>query len=251
VDNQTSHILGNWVIAIKRQSFGSKKRVWSTNWPADGQTEQYGVSTTDDNGKTWKNFLPGVKTYDFAFKDSIAYVASDNGLFRTSDGGESWFVSGSLMDPTNGAVITSSTVYAVATIGDTVYAGTPEGLLRSTDNATHPFGQRWEIIRTSQPVASPASTYAYPNPFSPRQENVRIHYSTGGVPASVTIEVFDFGMNRIRTILRDARRDGAREHDELWDGKDNSGSTLPNGVYFYRVTTGNGDPAWGKVMVAQ
>lgn len=251
VDNQTSHILGNWVIAIKGQTLGTRRRIWATNWPADGQTEQYAVCATDDSGKTWKNFLPGVKAYDFAFRDSITYIATENGLYRTSDGGASWFRSGSLVDASTGAVITGSTVYAVATIGDTVFAGTPEGLLRSTDNSTHPLGERWEILRTSQPVSSPTSTYSYPNPFSPKQEAVRIHYSTGGVTASVTIEVFDFGMNRLRTVLRDARRDGAPEHDELWDGRDDTGSILPNGVYFYRVTTGNGDPAWGKVMVIQ
>ena len=32
---------------------------------------------------------------------------------------------------------------------------------------------------------------------------------------------------------------------------DQSGSLVPNGVYFYRVTVGGGNPAWGKVMVIQ
>jgi flagellar hook assembly protein FlgD len=67
----------------------------------------------------------------------------------------------------------------------------------------------------------------------------------------VTIELFDFGMNRVRTLLRNAQRSGTAEHDEIWDGKNDGGSFLPNGVYFYRVTVGGNDPAWGKVMVLQ
>ena len=37
-------------------------------------------------------------------------------------------------------------------------------------------------------------------------------------------------------------------HLLVW-GKDDSGTVVPNGVYFYKVTVGGGDPAWGKVMV--
>jgi len=58
-------------------------------------------------------------------------------------------------------------------------------------------------------------------------------------------------MNRVRTVIRDAQRTGSTEHDEIWDGRTDDGTILPNGVYFYRVTAGGGDPAWGKVMVIQ
>jgi hypothetical protein len=78
-----------------------------------------------------------------------------------------------------------------------------------------------------------------------------VHYTTGGRNASVTIEVFDFGMNRVRTIIKDAQRTGASEHDELWDGLDDAKRLVANGVYFYRVTLDGGEPAWGKVMVLQ
>ncbi len=65
-------------------------RIWTTNWPAEGADQQYGVSASDDGGRTWKNFLHGIKAYDFAFRDSITYVATEEGIFRTSDGGTSW-----------------------------------------------------------------------------------------------------------------------------------------------------------------
>jgi hypothetical protein len=118
------------------------------------------------------------------------------------------------------------------------------------DNAATPFGTSWRVLRTATPV-TPSSTYAYPNPFSPDDEPVRIRYATGGSTGAVTIEVFDFGMNRVRSVLRDAPRAANAQFDELWDGKDDGGNRIANGVYFYRVTIDDGEPAWGKIMVLQ
>lgn len=249
--NESQPIIGNWVIGIRGQRLGSRTRTWIACWPAEGATEKYGVSVTDDSGNTWRNSLAGVKAYDFAFKDSIAYVASEQGLYRSSDGGESWSRSGSIIDAATGNALTTPVFFSAGVIADSVYGGSADGLARTIDNASHPFGLGWDVQRTNQPVGSAGSTYAYPNPFSPKQEAQRIHYSTGGAAAAVTIEVFDFGMNRVRTVIRDAQRNGTAEHDEIWDGRTDDGSALPNGVYFYRVTVGGGDPAWGKLMVIQ
>ena len=252
--NQQSHILGNWVVAIRGQQFGSTHRLWCTNWVGDqtfDPNQQFGVSYSDDGGRIWKNFLQGIKAYDFAFKDSITYVATDEGLYRTADAGLSWNRSGTIIDLISGQRVIGSAFFAVGISGDTVYGGTGDGLARTVDNNDHPFGQAWEVIRAYQPVGSTTSTYAYPNPFSPAQSSCRVHYSTGGTPASVTIEVFDFGMNRVRTIIKDAQRSGSQEHDEIWDGLDDGRNLVTNGVYFYRVILNNGDPFWGKVMVLQ
>ncbi len=250
--NQGSPILGNWVISIKGQQIDSTYRLWITNWPADlGPNEQYGVSYSDDGGRIWKNLLQGVKAYDFAFKDSIVYIATDDGVYRTADGGKSWVLSGSIIDSRTGQQIVNRVFFSVGVIGDTVFCGGSEGVAKTLDYGATPFGQTWEVIRSYQPVGNSSATYAYPNPFSPDEEIVRVHYSTGGVPASVTIEVFDFGMNRVRTIIRNADRSGTTEYDEIWDGRDENARQVANGVYFYRVTTNDGEPSWGKIMVLQ
>jgi hypothetical protein len=250
--NQQAHILGNWVIAIDGQSMDSIYRLWCTNWKADlDPNEQYGVSYSEDGGRIWKNFLHGIKAYDFAFRDSVVYIATDDGVYRTSNGGLSWERSGTIIDKTTGQRVTSPSFFSVGVIGDTVFCGSGDGLVKTIDNATHAFGGEWEIMRAFRPVGTTASTYAYPNPFSPAQELVRFHYSTGGVLASVTIEIFDFGMNRVRTVVKDAQRSGSQEHDEIWDGRDDANNEVTNGVYFYRVVLNNGEPAWGKVMVLE
>ena len=247
--NQLNHISGDWVIALAAQQRGGSTRIWATSWPGDGQNQFYGVNYTDDGGLNWHNVLSGVKAYDFAVRDSAVYVATDQGLYRTDDGGTSWNTSGSIVDVVTGDRLGSNSFFAVGTIGDTVYGGSSDGLAKTIDNAAHPFGQSWNVLRAYRPVNGPSRTYAYPNPFSPKSEGIRIHYGTDGAPVSVTLEVFDFGMNRVRTVLKDAPRSGAREFDELWNGRDDTGNIVPNGVYFYRVKACDCDPAWGKVMV--
>lgn len=249
--NQVSHILGNWVIAINGQRLGATIRIWCTNWKADDPNEDFGVSYSDDGGRIWKNFLHGTKAYDIAFKDSIVYIATDEGIFRSPDGGLSWTQSGTVIDKTTGYRITSRAFFSVGVAGDTVYAGSGDGLVKTVDNATNPFGESWQVLRAFKPVGNTATTYIYPNPFSPKLEMARVHYSTGGRTANVTVEVFDFGMNRVRTIIKDAQRAGTHEHDEIWDGRDDANRLVANGVYFYRVTVDGSDPSWGKVMVLQ
>ena len=248
-DNELKSILSDWVIAIGIQRFAGQTRVWTTNWPAEGAGQEYGVSYTDDGGLTWKNFLRTIKAYDFAFKDSVAYVATDNGLYRTGDGGKTWVRNGTIVDNISGHRLVSPAFFAVGVLGDTVYGGTGEGIAKTIDNAARQFGETWVVYRAFQSLPGTGSAYAYPNPFSPRFEMTRIHYTTGSSPATVTIELFDFGMNRVRTLLRDAQRQG--ERDELWDGKNDSGGIVKNGVYFYRVVTNSDDPLWGKILVLQ
>jgi photosystem II stability/assembly factor-like uncharacterized protein len=248
-DNQLHHILSDWVIAIGIQPLGSHSRVWTTNWPAEGAGQEFGVSATDDGGTTWKNHLRGVKAYDFAFLDSIVYVATDAGLYRSDDGGLSWTRTGDIVDNISGHRLYSPAFFAVGAMGDTVYGGSNEGLAKTFDNATHPFGEEWAVLRAYQPLPGTGSAYAYPNPFSPRFEFTRIHYTTGTAGGTVSIELFDYGMNRVRTVLSRASRVG--EHDELWDGRNDAGDIVPNGVYFYRVLFDDQDPVWGKIMVLQ
>ncbi|MBI1806008.1 MAG: hypothetical protein HYR76_03015 [Ignavibacteria bacterium] len=254
--NQSSPILGNWVIAIKEQRFQGFRRLWITNWRASDNREEFGVSYTDDDGKAWTNLLHGVKAYDFAFMDSVAYIATDDGVFRTPDGGRNLVKVSNIIDPSVHGIITTPQVFTVAVMGDTIIVGTSDGMASTIDNTTHPFGSSWRVYRrTYEELGTNHATYAYPNPFSPNFGPTRIHYGAKSFDPStpdrtVHIQIFDYGMNRVRTLIN-ATRSSTMELDELWDGRNDEGRIVANGVYFYRLNIDSDEPLFGKILILQ
>ena len=247
--NQTFPIAGNFIVGLKIQNFAGKRTIWGATVNANDSREKRGVSWSDNDGATWKTGLEGEFAHNVGVKDSVVFVCTDNGLFRSADHGLSWSTAGSIFDRTTKEQIRTSKFYTAAARGDSVFLGSNDGLSFSLDNALHPFGSEWHVLRAFRPLASVKDVYAYPNPFSPDDEVVRIHYSAGDTPARVTIRVFDFGMHLVRTIVQNAIRTG--ELDEVWDGKDDHGRQVANSTYFYHVVVNDGTPSWGKVMVLQ
>jgi ligand-binding sensor domain-containing protein len=249
--NQLQPISGNFVVALAEQTLSHKQIIWAATVNAEDRNEIRGVSFSMDGGDTWSTALLGEFAHNFAFNDSIVYVATDGGLFRSADFGTTWNRSGTIFDPATLQRFVSSQIFSVATKGDTVWVGGAEGIAFTIDSPSAPFGSEWRIYRTYQPITSTVETYAYPTPFSPDDEPVRIHYTTEGRDAHVTIRVFDFSMRPVRTVIRNALRPGQREHDEIWNGRDDDNRRVANGVYFYRVEVDQLEPQWGKIMVLE
>ena len=112
-------------------------------------------------------------------------------------------------------------------------------------------GMIGDYFSCNQPVQASGTTYSYPLPFSPSSEVVRLHYSTSGRTVPVTIRIFDFAMQPVKTLLQNATRSGSIEHDEIWDGRDDRQRRVSNGIYFYRIEADGGEPQWGKIFVLQ
>ena len=249
--NEAQPISGNFVVAINEQRFGSTRIIWAATVNAEASDEQRGVSYSFDQGTTWKTTLIGEFAHNIAFKDSLVYVASDNGVFRSSTFGDSWIKSGTINDNISSQRLTSSQVYAVATEGDTVWVAGPDGIAYTLDLPSSPFGTEWKVFRTYAAVGTANKTYSYPLPFSPTQGVVRIHYGMQGHIAPVTIRIFDFAMHPVKTLLRNASRPATGEFDEIWNGTDDHSRRVSNGVYFYSIEIGGLSPAWGKILVVE
>ncbi len=249
--NQLQPISGNFVVCITEQRWNSKRIIWAATINAVDPDEKRGVSFSSDDGETWGTALLGEFAHNIAVRDSIVYVAADGGLYRSADFGHSWTRSGTIADPTNLQRFASPGVTGTAANGDTVWVGGDDGLAYTVDSPSQPFGSSWRVFRTYVPVQSSGKTYSYPLPFSPASEVVRIHYSTSGKTVPVTIRIFDFSMAPVKVLLRGATRSGSMEHDEIWDGRNDRGRRVSNGVYFYRVEIQGSDPQWGKIFVLQ
>jgi len=251
--NQDNPISGNFVVALAHQQYNGYNRIWAATWPAVDTTEYTGVSVTRDGGLTWDVVLEGVKVHNFAFDQDIVYAASSSGLFKSTDFGHSWSCFPQIVDEKTGEKVYSEEVYSVGVDSfHTIWAGTGDGLALSKDN-----GYTWRIFRSfkSTSLSSEPKTYAYPNPFSPLRHNmygedgyVRFQYHTDQ-STTVSVKVYDFGMNLVKTVVENKTRTVGGDYAEVWNGRNDLGEIVANGVYFYKVKLRGKSPFWGKVMV--
>ncbi|PEN14389.1 hypothetical protein CRI94_04975 [Longibacter salinarum] len=250
-DGTRNFLTGNSVVRIQEQPTPGRNPVWIASWALD-QTDRFGVTVTTDGGQTYRQTLLGERVYDFAFRGDRVYAAAEDALYRSEDGGRTW-ISQTTFQPEDGEpdkLPRDLGLRAVVTTPRALWLGTTDGLLRSTNE-----GRTWQIFRTSAPVnpddptdeAPDVATYAYPNPFSPASDEfTRIRYETEG-PTSVEINIYDFSMNRVRTIRDDV---GQGQVESTWDGTDEGGLRLPNGTYFYTVDTGR-TTVRGKILLLE
>jgi hypothetical protein len=96
-----------------------------------------------------------------------------------------------------------------------------------------PYEVNFEVINESQIT----NFYPYPNPFS---SSVRFVFTVTGaeVPDEVKIQIMTVTGKVVREIFQDELgtiRIGNNISDYAWDGKDEYGDQLANGVYIYRV----------------
>jgi len=255
--NQDKPISGNFVVALGYNQ--PTKTIWAATWKAEDNNEFYGVSYSSDYGETWETVLNNEKAHNIGFKSSETMVPTDNGVYR-SNNNETWILPAGIIDNNTRIPINTNIYYSAAGKDNYVWLGSETGLARLTESNTMWQGE-WKVYLASQALATGTETYAYPNPFSPDVEQVKIKYSTSGKRQSVTIRIFDFGMNLVRTVIQNAERgdvihtvDGFNNSPtagvvDFWDGQDEFGNVVPNGVYFYRIDVGSDDPLFGKIMV--
>ncbi|MFA5803512.1 MAG: hypothetical protein WC879_02610 [Melioribacteraceae bacterium] len=261
--NQDDPISGNFIVALGYNKF--MNAVFAASWKANDQNEFYAVSYSKDSGANWNTTLHGEKPHNFASFTNSVIVTTDNGIYLNAISSlNSWLNAGSIIDKKTGLALQTSIFYSAdfADNGNTVWVGSEDGLLKN-EMPNYNWSDDWTIFYASQPLQKKDDSYAFPNPFSPKMETVKIKYNTGGISKKVTIRIFDFGMNYLRTLIQNVDRgnpthvinssnaDGINGVIDYWDGKDDFGSIVPNGVYFYRIEIDGSEPQFGKIMVIQ
>jgi len=95
------------------------------------------------------------------------------------------------------------------------------------------------------------NVYIYPNPFSPdRDGGGTLRYSLAS-DGAVTIEIFDASGDLVKTLCQGTPERSGIEYSKWWDGKNEKGQVVANGVYFFRIKSSTGEKAFGKAAVVR
>ncbi len=133
-----------------------------------------------------------------------------------------------------------------------LWVGTSDGVAFSKDLN----GADWNIYQANY---DSSEFYAFPNPFSPRVHNQLggdgfIRFHTGNITSqNLFMDIYNFSMEKVyqeKFNLNTFR--GAIK----WNGRDDNGSLVANGVYFARLNfstsaSGKSKDFWDKFIVVK
>lgn len=261
------NLSGNFVVGLEIQRLNGKRIIWAATVNADDPTEQRGLSYTIDDGLSWKTALLGERIYNIATFDSLVFAASANGVWKTKDG-----INWALYKPAHQAIpVPNTSIYDLdEVLADEVYSaafdsrsyyGDRSIWIGTGDGAAHSYdldGLNWKIFRAEYDLNE---DYAYPNPFSPYTHNVlnnngyvRFHTNEWSGTFVIDIDVYNFAMEKVFADSFDKRisSSGALK----WDGRDQQGVYVHNGVYFVKLTypenqSSKPSPHWIKLIVVK
>ena len=233
--------------------------IWATTLRALGDTEFNALSRTTNGGATWDLRLvdelsDGTFPRYVGFADSAVYAATEKGVFKSIDNGETWLLIPAIRDNVSGEGLYTQTFYSVTTSpavapNHRLWVGSLDGLATSANN-----GFDWTVFRgvvsTRTDRPDPA-VYAYPNPFSPTQGDrpCRFQFDIDS-EVLAQVEIYNFGMERVVSLAAQQVAPDAGSYDRAitWDGRDSNGRMVDNGVYFFRAKVGS-EVTWGKIVI--
>ena len=115
--------------------------------------------------------------------------------------------------------------------GEDISLAIEEIEVRDIHNESHKLEVEEDYSPSFAPKAN-ALMQNYPNPFNP-QTTITFDIVNA---RRVSIDIFDVNGRLVKNLLNE-RRSGGR-HSVQWNGTNNSGSTVPSGIYFYRINAG-------------
>jgi 3-dehydroquinate dehydratase len=144
------------------------------------------------------------------------------GVFESFSGGTSW------VPLANQSGLSSLNVRSLAVDGaiSTLYAGTDNGVAALTG---------YPALGAAPVPHGALSLAAWPNPMRGGDASIAYTLTRAG---AVRLEIFDVTGQRVRTLERATRSAGP--HALSWNGADDSGRAVRAGMYFVRLSAGEG-----------
>ncbi len=171
------------------------------------------IYISNDEGTTWTETATTQEPYCLEVLNGVLYQGTrDRKVFTSTDNGTTW---------TNrtGTGINSDGVKSFAIFNGFLYASASNVLYKTADiNSVHEETFPSDVILQQN----------YPNPFNPA---TTIQFE---IPAKsfVTLKIFNVQGQEVETLVNEKRDAGS--YQEIF-----SSTTLPTGMYFYRLQSGN------------
>lgn len=146
-----------------------------------------------------------------------------------------------------------------------LYVGTSNGLYISRNEIPGKSNELLQCVKRITPVKNALKeAFASPGILKNVEENgndvVRFVYCLSK-NANVTIRIYDYNNDLVKTIIEKQPRKSGTENAEygrsndkykdIWDGTTAGGKVCAPGVYYFKITTDIGEHAFGKVVVAK
>ncbi|MBD3384626.1 hypothetical protein GF407_06830 [candidate division KSB1 bacterium] len=90
--------------------------------------------------------------------------------------------------------------------------------------------------------------YFYPNPINFSQGMGTIHFELSA-SGNITVKLYDAASDLVTTLMDSQFQMGGQQVELSWNGLNDQGDLVANGVYFYVIEPENGDKAIGKIAV--
>ncbi len=229
-----------------------------------------------ENKKGWKIMLNhqvdgvcfGVKgyLYTFSFEDSIGIdvyrdTLGDTGVISNAYPESNYDIPSRLIRGYESAPAINDILFVPKTDSSGIlWVATSSGLFLSKNEVPGKSGQGplTCIKRVGSVKSGMKQVFASPGVL--KDGVVRFVYNLSK-DAKVTIKVYDYNMDLVKTVIDNQPRlsgDHAAESgrsnnkaQDIWDGTNKNGKTVAPGVYYFKITSDNGDRAFGKIVVAK
>jgi len=137
---------------------------------------------------------------------------------------------------------------SIASQGD-IYLQKLDGTLVYSEPAGAAFpyaAEQINIIETNTNIGF----YNYPNPFAAGSGTTTIQYYLNR-DSKVSLKIFDLISRKVKVIVDDEQQAGGTLHKYTWDGKNDDGKTVVNGVYYSVIKINGSEQHYTKIVVVK
>jgi hypothetical protein len=244
-----SGLSGNFTVVVEVQYYDNERIIWAAGNSTGESWEKNGINISRNDGADWEVILENVNCWNIAFDGAAVYLATSEGLLWTPDFGATWDTLAIIDAQTGTEIYPETGFFGVANAEGDIWAASDDGVVKTSNSGTS-----WSIYRGYQslPDATGVKAYVTPLPSSPFASpggRLRFHYKFDN-DGDVTIKVYDFAMNLVATPVENVARLGGTQYDtDSWDMRNDNGTIVATGPYYFKVENSSGEEEWGKIMV--